>query len=278
MTETALSPPVPERPEIASESTASPSTPATEIPTPTVESGMTGEDGAPPARDEGPPATSAPGEPPAPALAPPEPSTMAPSAPVGPPTPVPPAALESSVAATPVFPAVEPPMVPAPPPTPAEPVPASGIDLAVGPSYFPSLERFLEATAAGHQGICVVRDSPERIRAYVGSRPVEIRWLTNIGRGPTLKPTDLDGFSAFLAHAVSAEHVTAFFLEGVEYLVRLHGLERVVDRMAAFDRLAREHAARVWMPLNPKLLSGPELERFVARFGSAAGSEMTPPE
>ncbi len=277
-TETA--PPVPEAegPEIPSEPTLSPGTSPNEIPAPPVGSGSTGGDGAPPARDEESRANASSPEPPPPPLSPAEPPAAPPSAPTGPPTLVPPTALESSVAGTPPFPVVEPPLAPAPPPAPAEPVAASGIDLAVGPSYFPSLERFLEATSAGHQGICVVRDSPERIRAYVGSRPVEIRWLTNIGRGPTLKPTDLDGFSAFLAHAVSAEHVTAFFLEGVEYLVRLHGLERVVDRMAAFDRLAREHAARVWMPLNPKLLSGPELERFVARFGAAAGPDVTPPE
>lgn len=156
-----------------------------------------------------------------------------------------------------------------PPPVPT-PAPVGGIDLAVGPSYVPSLERFLEATAAGHQGVCVVRDSPERVRAYVGSRPVELRWLTNIGRGATLKPTDLEGFSAFLAHSVTASHVTAFFIEGTEYLVRLHGLEKVVDRLIAFDRLTQEHSARVWMTLNPKLLSQPELDRFVALFGSPA--------
>jgi hypothetical protein len=148
--------------------------------------------------------------------------------------------------------------------------PSGGVELAVGPSYVPCLERFLEATAAGHQGVCVVRDSPERVRAYIGSRPVEIRWLTNIGRGPTLKPADLDGFSAFLAHAVSTGNVTAFFLEGVEYLVRLHGLERVVDRMLAFDRLARVQSARAWVPLNPKLLSPAELDRFVSAFKSGS--------
>ncbi len=198
-----------------------------------------------------PPDTLGPDPPTPSAVAPPEPASPTPSVavrPVNPPVAVAPAA---------------------PPPTPP---PAAGIEILVGSSYVPALERFLEATAAGHQGICVVRDSPERVRAYIGSRPVEIRWLTNIGRGPTLKPTDLDGLSAFLEHAASSGHVTAFFLEGVEYLVRLHGLDRVVERMAAFDRLAREHAARLWLPLNPKLLSPVELERFVAAFGGGSGA------
>ncbi len=182
-----------------------------------------------------------------------------------PPPPTPPAG--------PLFPEVAVPSAPEPPiPVVAPPPPAAGVEIAVGPSYVPALERFLEATAAGHQGICVVRDSPERVRAYIGSRPVELRWLTNIGRGAALKPSDLEGFAGFLARAVSTDHVTAFFIEGLEYLVRLHGLERVVERMAEFDRVAREHAARVWVPLNPKLLSSAEVDRFVAVFARGTGS------
>ncbi len=162
-------------------------------------------------------------------------------------------------------PATVPPAIPeAAPPAPS---PAGGIELDLGTSYLPGLERFLDATAAGHLGVCVVRDSPERVRAYAGPRPVEIRWLTNIGRGATLKPTDLEGFAAFLAHSVSQGQATVFFLEGIEYLVRLHGLDRMIAQLTVFDELARVHSARVWLHLNPKLLSPAELERFVAAFG-----------
>ncbi len=147
------------------------------------------------------------------------------------------------------------------------PAPTGGIELDLGTSYLPGLERFLDATAAGHLGVCVVRDSPERVRAYAGPRPVEIRWLTNIGRGATLKPTDLEGFAAFLAHSVSQGRATVFFLEGIEYLIRLHGLDRMIAQLTVFDELARAHSARVWLHLNPKLLSPAELERFVATFG-----------
>jgi tRNA synthetases class I (I, L, M and V)/Protein of unknown function (DUF835)/Anticodon-binding domain of tRNA ligase len=155
--------------------------------------------------------------------------------------------------------------VPAPELTPAAPV--GGIELDVATSYLPALERFLDATAAGHLGMCVVRDSPERVRAYAGSRPVEIRWLTNLGRGATLKPTDLEGLAAFLDHTLSSGRVTVFFLEGVEYLVRLHGLDRVIAELVRFNVAAQHQSARIWVPLNPKLLSPAELERFVSAFG-----------
>jgi tRNA synthetases class I (I, L, M and V)/Protein of unknown function (DUF835)/Anticodon-binding domain of tRNA ligase len=194
-------------------------------------------------------------------LSAPEPATSVPS-PVVPPPPAP-IALAGPMLRT------APPLTLPPEPVlaPAVATPVGGVELDVGPSYLPSLERFLDATAAGHLGICVVRDSPERVRAYAGSRPVEIRWLTNIGRGATLKPTDLEGFSAFLAHAITSGRATVFFLEGIEYLVRLHGLDRVVAELASFDRLARSQSARVWVSLNPKLLSPSELDRFVTEFG-----------
>jgi tRNA synthetases class I (I, L, M and V)/Protein of unknown function (DUF835)/Anticodon-binding domain of tRNA ligase len=176
------------------------------------------------------------------------------------------AELPSPVPVAPLPPVREPAFVAPAPPTP--PAPVSGVELDVATSYLPALERFLDATAAGHLGMCVVRDSPERVRAYAGSRPVEIRWLTNIGRGATLKPTDLEGLAAFLEHTLSSGRVTVFFLEGVEYLVRLHGLDRVVEELLRFDAAARSQSARVWVPLNPKLLSAAELERFVSAFGS----------
>ena len=170
----------------------------------------------------------------------------------------------------------EPSAAPAPPspevveaPSP-EPAPAAGIEVMVGTQFLPSLERFLDATAAGHHGICIVREPPERIRAYVGARPVEIYWLTNVGRGQTLKPGDLDGLAGFLQRMLDEQRVTAFFIEGIEYLVQLHGIERLLGQFVAFDRSAREHDARAWVHLNPNLMASGDLQRIVALFAPAA--------
>ena len=140
----------------------------------------------------------------------------------------------------------------------------------VGASVVVSLQPFLEATAAGLKGVCVVRESPERLRAQAGSRPVEIYWLTNLGRGPTVRPNDLAGFAAFLAHAIDEEHAQLFFIEGVEYLTHIHGVEAVVARLAEFDRLAREREVRVWLHVTPGLLRPGELDRIAAAFPPAA--------
>jgi len=96
---------------------------------------------------------------------------------------------------------------------------------------------------------------------------VDVYWLTNLGRGKTLKPNDLPGIFAFLGRAVGEEHVTVFFLEGIEYLIRIHGVEAVVERLLEFDLEAKAQDARVWVHLTSDLLRPDDLERIVASFG-----------
>ncbi len=148
-----------------------------------------------------------------------------------------------------------------------EPAPA-GIELVVGSSPFTSIQPFLDATAAGHRGICLVRDSPERVAAQVRPRPVDVYWMTNLGRGKTVRPSDLAGIFALLDRSIGEEHVTALFLEGVEYLVRIHGIEELVGRLASLDERARAHDARVWVHLTPDLLRPVDLERITGQFGA----------
>ena len=156
----------------------------------------------------------------------------------------------------------------APTAPPEVPPPRLGVELSVGESLFVALAGFLDSTAAGHRGVCVVRESPERIRVRVGSRPIEVIWLSNIGRGPSLRPADLEGLWTLLSRKLTEGRATAFFLEGIEYLVRLHGSDAVLAGLVEFDRLAREHDARVWVCLTPALMKPADIDRFRETFGS----------
>jgi len=158
------------------------------------------------------------------------------------------------------------------PPEPAPPLPPSGVELTIGDSLFVALGGFLDSTAAGHRGVCVVRESPERIRARVGPRPIEVFWLSNIGRGPSLRPADLEGLWTVLSRKLREERATAFFLEGMEYLIRIHGADAVLTGLVEFDRLARENDARVWVCLTPALMKPSDLDRFRATFGPGPSS------
>lgn len=160
-----------------------------------------------------------------------------------------------------------PPLLTEPPTEPKPPSPPAGIELVIGDSLVAALGGFLDSTAAGHHGVCVVRESPERIRARIGSRPIEVFWLSNIGRGPSIRPSDLAAAWSFLAQKLRDEGVTAFFLEGIEYLVRLHGTDAVLNGLVEFGRLARQHDARIWICLTPDLMRPADLDQFRITFG-----------
>ncbi len=141
-----------------------------------------------------------------------------------------------------------------------------GVELVIAPTYLPALAQFLEATGAGHRGIAIVRESPERIRTRIGQRPAEVYWLTNLGRGPTLKPGDLDRLRSFLEAAVERDGVRAFFFEGLEYLIRLHGVERVAAVLEEFHGRARRREVRAWVCLHPGLIAPADLDRLAVAF------------
>ncbi|MCI4367543.1 MAG: DUF835 domain-containing protein, partial [Thermoplasmata archaeon] len=137
-----------------------------------------------------------------------------------------------------------------------------GIDMTKSIAKGPLWERFLEATAAGHKGLCVSRESPDRLKIYLGDRDVEFVWIAPVARPGALRPSDLVGITQRIRTALESQGVTAIYLEGIEYLVSLHSAERALPSLKELDALARGMHARVWIPVNPNLLPPPELERL----------------
>jgi hypothetical protein len=218
---------------------------------------------APPAAEPTPPSIA-----PAPLAPSPVPipaPSRAPAAPSPPPTPLPP--LEPTHLSGPARP---------PSDTPPAGTPRSGgLEVEVSEVLLAALQPFLDATAAGHRGLAIVREGPERIRTLVGPRPVAVYWLSNLTRERTLRPADLSGLASLLRKEIEANAITAVFLEGVEYLTRIHGTTAVVEVLKELDRLAREHDARAWLHLTPGLLSAAELEHIVRDLGLPAPPART---
>ncbi|HYA11055.1 MAG TPA: DUF835 domain-containing protein [Thermoplasmata archaeon] len=160
---------------------------------------------------------------------------------------------------------------PAPAVAPSPPAAPTGLEAELSPSLLPALQPFLDATAAGHRGLAIVRELPERIRTLVGPRPVAVYWLSNLARDRTVRPDDLPGLTALVRQGVEANGITAVFLEGVEYLTRIHGSAAVVGLLKELDHVAREHDARAWLHLTPGLLPPADLEGLLRELG------LTPP-
>lgn len=149
--------------------------------------------------------------------------------------------------------------------------------MEVSGALLPALEPFLDATAAGHRGLAVVRELPERIRTLVGPRPVAVYWLSNLVRERTIRPGDLNALAALVRQGIEANAITAVFLEGIEYLTRIHGNDAMLAFLKEVDRLAREHGARAWLHLTPGLLTPEELDRIVRDLGAAMRDEPVVP-
>ena len=250
------------------------------------------------------PHAAPPEEPPLPptAITPPEPELPAEttepisSAPAGPAPTEPEPAPEAAPATAPAPPIAVPSPIVRPPPPPLQPAyvpdslliaapaatPApsrSGLEIEVSAGLQGALQPFLDATAAGHRGLAVVRELPERIRALVGPRPVAVYWLSNLSRDRTVRPGDLAALATLLRQGIEENGITAVFLEGVEYLTRIHGSAAIAAFLKELDGQARTHDARAWLHLTRGLLSEEELAHLGEAVGlpvAGSGSSGTP--
>jgi hypothetical protein len=202
-------------------------------------------------------------------LAPPAPPPPVPvSAPIVAPVPgaIAPAPTQTqAVAPVPTAPpqlAMPVPVVPEMPPPP--PAPPSGVRLSLGDREEPAWRKFLDATSAGHRGLCLSREFPERRRALLGPRDVEVVWLSNVGKGTSVRPADLAALTTLLTTALTDRGVTAIFVEGGEYLVRIHGAGPIADLLRTLNAEAEARGARIWLPINPALMPTGDVETLTA--------------
>jgi hypothetical protein len=138
--------------------------------------------------------------------------------------------------------------------------PPSGVRLSLSGREDESWRKFLDATSAGHRGLCLSREFPERRRALLGPRDVEVVWLSNVGKASAVRPGDLAALTTILTKALTERDVTAVFVEGGEYLVRLHGAGPIAALLKELDGLSVERSARVWVPINPALMAAGDVE------------------
>ena len=151
--------------------------------------------------------------------------------------------------------------VPPPAPIPSTP-PPSGVELWVEGSGPDAWEKFLDSTGAGLQGLCVSREFPDRLRAYLGRRAVEILWLSNSGREGAVRPADLDSIESAIRKGLSNAAVSIVYLGGIEYLVSIRPVPTVLAFLARVDSVARERLVRVILPVNPLLVAADRLEEL----------------
>ncbi len=143
-----------------------------------------------------------------------------------------------------------------------------GLELCTHTSRTAASLPFLEATAAGHRGVAIVRDAPDLMRTLVGSRPVVVRRLTGLAEEGSVRPSDLAALTAEFARAIEQEGVSAFFVDGVGYLLEIHGLDEILAWLADVDLLARSSEVRVWLHLGGAEITPAQTAAIQSRFTS----------
>lgn len=128
---------------------------------------------------------------------------------------------------------------------------------------------FLDATAAGHRGLCVSREFPDRMRALLGPRDVTVVWLSNSNRPGSVRPSDLEALARLVEEAMATQQVRAVYLDHVEYLARVNPVGAVRSCLERIDAVARAHEARVWVALNPQLVTAETGAALAEGFPSA---------
>jgi hypothetical protein len=97
---------------------------------------------------------------------------------------------------------------------------------------------------------------------------VEIVWLTNAGRPDSIRPTDLPAIEDRVTRAVAERGVTAVYFGGIEYLISIHGLDRIVALLNGIQAAATKAGARVTVPVEPTLVMPAAMERLRSEFPS----------
>ncbi|HTT34255.1 MAG TPA: DUF835 domain-containing protein [Thermoplasmata archaeon] len=155
------------------------------------------------------------------------------------------------------------------PAPPAPPAPRAGLAVSSGTVANDAWRLFLDATGAGHRGLCLSREFPDRMRALLGPRDVTVWWFSNAPRPDAVKPGDLAGIETAIRAAIESQGVRAIYLEHVEYLVRVNSLERVLAFLRAVDEALTHVEGRGWVPLNPDLVDPSTAEQLGRAFALA---------
>jgi hypothetical protein len=103
----------------------------------------------------------------------------------------------------------------------------------------------------------------------LGARDVDIAWLSNTGREGSVRPGDLAALEARVASAFSERKVRAVYLGGMEYLLSLHGREKVASLLHSISEAASPAKAHVWVPMNPSLVVPGAADELAAEFPPA---------
>ena len=114
-----------------------------------------------------------------------------------------------------------------------------------------SYNLFSELISQDHEGLCITRTFPKRVREKHELEGAKILWLSRWGDEDSILPTNL---GAVLRHAkefIEKNKNSVILLDGLEYLIVHNDFQKVLKLVHALNELAAINDARLLIPLNP---------------------------
>jgi len=143
----------------------------------------------------------------------------------------------------------------------AEEVP-SGLDW--GFSYLleviqpdPAYKLFTQAINDAN-GLLISRTNPKQLKHFYDLGNADVLWLTDMSEGEGTISSMLEEIMEVLMARISANERTVIMLDGIEYLVHIHGFDPVINLIRRTKDAISEKEIILLVPLSPKTLQPEE--------------------
>ena len=103
----------------------------------------------------------------------------------------------------------------------------------------------------GHDGLCITRTYPSRVKANYYFEGVSILWLSRTRDKDSILPTNLSGVLSHVKDFMEQNENPEILLDGLEYIMVHNDFQKVLKLVHGINELSAIYDARLLIPLNP---------------------------
>jgi predicted hydrocarbon binding protein len=125
-----------------------------------------------------------------------------------------------------------------------------------------SYEVFRDWVTHGHQGLCITRDFPAKIRKKYGLEKTPIIWLSTSETENTVPPQNLSALFYHIENFLKKSENGILLLSGLEYLITHNSYQSVLKFIQLLNEQIAIREAVLVVPLSPLTLDEKDLKLF----------------
>ena len=125
-----------------------------------------------------------------------------------------------------------------------------------------SYEIFKDWVMHGHQGLCITRDFPAKIRKKYGLEKTPIIWLSTSDTENTVPPQNLSALFYHIENFLKKSHNGILLLSGLEYLITHNTYQSVLKFIQLLNEQIAIREAVLIVPISPLTMEEKDLKLF----------------